>query len=86
MGRAATTPAMALAALAALAACAPPPAVLRTGVGDTANAPYPTLVPLDTLLGSVAPLPETSAAGPVEARAAVLRARAARLRALTPGA
>lgn len=59
--------------LALLAACA-----ART------DAPYPALLPLDTLLTEAAPAPDPAPA--LEARAAALRARAAQLRQPLPDA
>jgi hypothetical protein len=76
--------ALLFAVMAALAGCTPPPALIGAGAPDVTSAAYPTLAPVDEILASAPPLPQTDPAAPVEARAAALRARAARLRALTP--
>lgn len=79
--------AAALATLAALAGCAPPPpALVGSRAPEVAAADYPTLAPIDELLAAAPPAPEADPAAAVNARAAALRARAADLRAMeTPG-
>ncbi len=71
---------LALTALLTLSACSTFPEVDARTRMVPANAPYPTLLPLDQLNAAI-PEPKAEEAGAaLEARAAALRARAARLR------
>lgn len=68
-----------------LAACAQFPELDATQTPGVANAPYPALVPLDSLLTGPEPRATIEMVGRVEARAANLKARAARLKSATAG-
>lgn len=74
---------LALVLLFALAGgCAPVEAVNRALDREQAGAPFPTLRPLDEVLGEETEPRLSDSSGPaLEARAAALRARAAALRA-----
>ncbi|MGL4278832.1 MAG: hypothetical protein ACRCS0_00575 [Albidovulum sp.] len=74
-------PALMLAAIAALSACAPTPAVDSADSPAVTAAAYPKLAPLDAVLAAAPPAPASDPAATVEARAALLRSRAAALRA-----
>ncbi|MCA0271357.1 MAG: hypothetical protein LCH69_04730 [Proteobacteria bacterium] len=78
-------PALLLAAIAALSACAPGPAVENASSPAVTAAAYPKLVPLDAVLAAAPPAPASDPAATVEARAALLKARAEALRAAPQG-
>ncbi|SPH17282.1 hypothetical protein DEA8626_00799 [Defluviimonas aquaemixtae] len=64
-----------------LTGCARFPEVEAAESASVADAPYPALLPIDTLVAGTPSLPESDPAAPVNARAAALKARAERLRA-----
>ena len=65
----------------AFAGCARFPEVEAAESSTVADAPYPTLYSIHALLADTQALPETDPAAEVNARAAALKARAARRRA-----
>ncbi len=74
-----------LIALGLLAGCAQFPELEAGETPGVAEAPYPKLVPLETLLEAPAPVATVEMVGAVEGRAAGLRARAARLKGRSVG-
>lgn len=71
--------------LAVVAGCAQFPELDRTQTPGVENAPYPTLVPLGTLLEGPVPQEDMSAVARVEGRADALQSRAARLQRVQAG-
>ena len=63
-----------------IAGCATFPLLEATPEQAVEQAAYPVLMPIDALLASVPPAPETNPQAELDARAAALRARAAALR------
>lgn len=68
----------------ALGACAPLPGFREAPATPAAQADWPALMPMETILDAVPPAPTSDPAAPVAARAAALRARAAALLAAGP--
>lgn len=62
-----------------LGACAPLPGFREAPEAPAAQADWPALMPMETILDAVPPAPTGDPAAPVTARAAALRARAAAL-------
>ncbi|MGH1416778.1 MAG: hypothetical protein ACRBB0_25050 [Pelagimonas sp.] len=75
----------ALIVIGLLAGCAEFPELEAGETPGVANAPYPKLVPLETLLVADAPVATVEMVGQVEGRAGGLRARAARLQTMRVG-
>ncbi|MFD1341420.1 hypothetical protein [Litorisediminicola beolgyonensis] len=73
--------ALATALALTLAACTQFPELDAARSADVANAPWPDLVPIETLLAGPPPRATEAETASVSARAAELRARAARLQA-----
>lgn len=67
--------------LPALAACTALPALDDGQEASAARAEWPALMPIDGLLATVPPAPDSDPAAALMARAAALRARAAALQA-----
>lgn len=73
------TPVMLILGLA-LSACAAFPELDRAVPAEATRGPFPTLVPISTILNGPAPVATEAAAAALSGRVAALRARAARLR------
>lgn len=71
--------------LAVVAGCAQFPELDRTQTPGVENAPYPALLPLDTLLEGPVPQEDMSTVARVEGRAEALQARAAGLQRVQAG-
>ncbi len=71
--------------LLALTACTQFPELDSTRTPGVADAPYPALVPLDTLLDGAPPRANAAVIGQIEGRVAGLRARASRLQSARVG-
>lgn len=70
---------------AGLAACTQFPELDATRSAAVANAPYPDLVPIETLLAGPEPQATEAVIGQVQGRVAGLQAKATRLRGVSAG-
>lgn len=75
----------ALCLAAGLAACTQFPDLDATRTPGVADAPYPDLVPIDTLIAGPEPRATEAAIGQVQGRVSGLQASAARLRGVSAG-